>query len=238
MTKSKLLAGLALLFALSSCGKSEMEETCTSGACTEASINAPVGPQPEEVDEPDYDLVESNPKRETLRFPAYDASWGLKRSVYDKAVAFYARNRASLENPRYATLVDFSKHSSKRRLFLFDLSNGRVETHNVSHGKNSDPDNNGTATKFSNSPGSQMSSLGAYKTLRTYNGGHGYSLRLDGLETTNDNALSRAIVVHPANYVSDSGRAGRSWGCPALDPRISKGVIDKIRNGSLLVIGN
>jgi hypothetical protein len=238
MTKSNLLAGLALLFALSSCGKSEMEETCSSGDCTETSINAPVGPQPVEFDEPDYDQVESNPKRETLRFPAFNASLGLKRSIYDKAVAFYARNRASLENPRYATLVDFSKHSSKRRLFLFDLSTGRVQTHNVSHGKNSDPDNNGIATRFSNAPGSQMSSLGAYKTLRTYNGGNGYSLKLDGLEATNDNALSRAIVIHPANYVSDSGRAGRSWGCPALDPSISKSVIDKIRNGSLLVIGN
>ena len=238
MTQKHLLAGLGLLLLLSSCGKQETEETCTSGACTEQSINAPVGPQP--VDEPDqYDGKPETPDRSRLAFPAYDASWGLKRSIYDKAVAWYGRNRSTLPNPRYATLVDFSKHSSKRRLFLFDLSTGRVETHNVSHGKNSDSDNDGMATRFSNTPGSQMSSLGVYKTVGTYNGGHGYSLRLDGQEATNDNALSRAIVVHPANYVSDSpGRAGRSWGCPALDPKVSKSVIDRIRNGSMFVIGN
>ena len=62
-------------------------------------------------------------------------------------------------------------------------------------------------------------------------------MRLDGLSSTNSNARKRAIVVHPATYVSDSAsRAGRSWGCPALDPKVSKSVIDRIKGGSLMLI--
>ncbi len=236
MHKSKILAGLGLLFVLSSCGKSQTEETCHSGPCTENSINAPVGPQPEEVVE-NYDDNPLNPRRENLRFPAFNTGWGLSRAIYEKAVAWHSRNQSKLNNPRYATIIDFSKYSSRRRMFLFDLSTGKMETHNVAHGKNSDPDNDGLATQFSNTPGSKMSSLGVYKTSTTYIGGKGYSMRLDGLEASNSNARSRAIVVHPADYVSDSGRAGRSWGCPALDPKISRNVIDRIKNGSMLVIG-
>jgi hypothetical protein len=94
------------------------------------------------------------------------------------------------------------------------------------------------ATFFSNTMGSKMSSLGVYHTQATYNGKYGYSLRLLGQESTNSNAFERAIVMHPAIYVSDSeGRAGRSWGCPALDPKISVAVISKIKEGSLLLIG-
>lgn len=237
MHNKTLLPALVAVVLLSSCAQ-QKDETCNSGPCTEAYINRPVGPQPEQPDEPGYDQNQGNPPREGLRFPDFDPAWGLKRSIYEKAVRWYEGHRRALPNPRYATLIDFSKHSSKRRFFLFDLSNGKLETHNVAVGKNSDSDNDGYATKFSNTEGSQMSSLGVYQTLGTYNGGHGYSLKISGLESTNDNAESRAIVVHPADYVSDSGRAGRSWGCPAIDPKVSKGVIDKIRNGSMLVIGN
>lgn len=240
MNKHIVLGSLGILLAFSSCGRSgndSTEQTCTSGDCTEQSINAPVGDQPEQ-DTPDYGASPKDPPRSSLRFPAFDPAWGLKRSIYDRAVAYYSRARATLPNPRYATLIDFSLHSSKRRLFLFDLSNDKVEKHNVAAGKNSDPDGDGYATKFSNTSGSKMSSLGIYHTYVTYNGGNGYSLRLKGMESTNDNALERAIVMHPANYVNDlTASAGRSWGCPAVDPKISKGLINKVKNGSLLLIG-
>jgi len=231
--------GLGFLCVMLWCGQgraAEPEEVCPYGECTEQSINAPLSP-----DDPgplrSYDEDNANPPRESLRFPAFNSAWGLKRAIYDKAVSFYERNRAAIPNPRYATLIDFSKRSSQKRLFLFDLSTGSVERRLVSHGKNSDPDDDGYATKFSNVPNSLMSSLGFYYTLATYEGSHGYSLRLKGLESSNDNAEERAIVMHPADYVSESGgRAGRSWGCPAVDPAYSKSLIDRVRNGSLLLI--
>jgi hypothetical protein len=68
-------------------------------------------------------------------------------------------------------------------------------------------------------------------------GEHGYSLRLRGLEATNNNAEVRDIVMHPAPYVQESAdRAGRSWGCAALDPTISQYVIDDVKDGSLLLM--
>lgn len=227
MRKIRPLCFLFLLTLFSSCGKGSGALNQTTGA-----IQSP------EQTEPPYGSNPDDPPRESLRFPAFQPSWGLKRAIYEKAVAYYEKNRAGLPNPRYATLIDFSQHSSKKRLYLFDLSGERVARHNTSHGKNSDPDDTGYANKFSNEEGSLMSSLGIYHTVGTYTGDHGYSLRLIGLESTNDNALKRLIVVHPADYVSDAGgKAGRSWGCPALDPKISKGVIDKIKNGSMLLIG-
>ena len=98
------------------------------------------------------------------------------------------------------------------------------------------------ATKFSNNKGSNQSSLGLYRTGESYQGKHGYSLRLDGLEKGfNDNARIRAVVMHSASYVSESfikrhGRLGRSWGCPAVPVEISEEIIDLIKGGSCLYI--
>src|SRR5690606_932140 len=95
----------------------------------------------------------------------------------------------------------------------------------VAHGRNT---GQATADKFSNLPNSNMSSLGFYLTDETYFGKHGLSLKLDGMDNGhNDKARERAIVMHGADYVSDSfvkqhGRLGRSLGCPALPQEISK----------------
>jgi hypothetical protein len=235
------LWSLGILLTLSACGSganNQTEQTCAGADCTEQSINAPVGEQPTQ-DETPYEEQANAVPRANLRFPIFSPSWGLKRSIYERAVAHYEQSRLAVGNPRYASAVDFSQHSSKKRFYLFDLATGKVERHNVAAGKGSDPDGDGYATKFSNSEGSKMSSLGIYHTSGTYNGGNGYSMRIQGLESSNSAAMSRAVVVHPANYVSDSGsKAGRSWGCPALDPKISKSVIDRIKGGSVLVIGN
>lgn len=96
------------------------------------------------------------------------------------------------------------------------------------------------STAFSNVPGSKQSSLGLFRTADTYQGRHGYSLRLVGLEPgVNDLAFERNIVIHGADYATRSfiakhGRLGRSWGCPALDPALHRDVIDAIRGGSAL----
>lgn len=136
------------------------------------------------------------------------------------------------------TVIDYSLPSDYRRLWVLDLQTREVLYHElVAHGKGSGVRK---ANSFSNRPGSRASSLGLFEASETYNGKHGYSLKLRGLEKRfNDNAASRAIVIHGAWYVSDSfakkhGRVGRSWGCPALDLAVTRKLIDTIKDGSLI----
>ena len=138
------------------------------------------------------------------------------------------------------TLIDFSRPSTEKRLFVFDMKQRKLLFSSVvSHGKNSGEN---YATSFSNEYGSYKSSLGFYLTESTYQGKNGYSLILDGLEKgINDRARERAIVMHGAAYanpsvVSKGGRLGRSFGCPAVPQKISRPIIDTIKGGSVMYI--
>lgn len=138
------------------------------------------------------------------------------------------------------TLIDFSKPSTEKRLYVFDMKNRKMLYNSlVSHGRNS---GGNYATSFSNEYGSYKSSLGFYLTETTYSGGNGYSLILNGLEKgINDRAKERAIVVHGASYANPSvikggGRLGRSLGCPALPEKVSRPIIDAIKGGSVMYI--
>ena len=137
------------------------------------------------------------------------------------------------------TLIDFSRPSTAKRLFVFDMRERKVLFSSVvSHGKNS---GDNYATSFSNQNGSYKSSLGFYLTENTYQGGNGYSLILNGLEKgINDKAKERSIVVHGASYanptVAASGRLGRSLGCPALPTKLAKPIINTIKDGSVMFI--
>jgi hypothetical protein len=149
-----------------------------------------------------------------------------------------AASATDAARPTVLTLIDYSRPSTERRLWVLDLAARRVlfeET--VAHGKNT---GDNLARLFSNVPGSLQSSLGLYLTGSTYTGRNGYSLRLFGLEPgVNDRALERAIVVHGADYVEPGtarrlGRLGRSWGCPAVPRRVAQALIDTIKGGSFL----
>ncbi len=138
------------------------------------------------------------------------------------------------------TLIDFSKPSSEERLFVLDMDRRcLLYSSFVSHGRNSGAN---YAVSFSNETGSYKSSLGFYVTENTYTGKNGYSLILDGLEKgINDRAKERAIVIHGAPYsnpsvIANTGRLGRSQGCPALPQAISAQIIDAIKGGSVLYI--
>ena len=221
---------------LTACGQApnSVEQECLSGACTEAEINQPVEGSVEDPSLPEEVELEAFVD---YRMPAYSSSFGVPRAMYQRASAYYDKNRSRLPNRRYVTIIDFNRKSNERRFFLFDLKTGTIKRHLVSHGEGSDPNNTGYATRFSNTDGSHMSSLGFYITDATYTGANGYSLRLRGQDSTNSNAYARAIVMHPANYVKEEvPSSGRSWGCPALDKDVSKGVIDKVKGGSLLYI--
>lgn len=138
------------------------------------------------------------------------------------------------------TVIDFSKPSTEPRLYVFDMKLHKILFSSVvSHGRNS---GNNYATSFSNEQGSYKSSLGFYLTETTYQGKNGYSLILNGLEKgINDKARVRSIVVHGAAYADpavarNGGRLGRSLGCPALPPALSRPIIDAIKGGSVMYI--
>jgi len=138
-------------------------------------------------------------------------------------------------DPRYYAIYDIDQHSSKKRLFLIDADTMEAKQKCVAHGLGSDPDGSGYATKFSNVNNSKMSSLGVFRCAEIYSGAHGKSMRLDGLEMSNSLARERAIVMHSANYVTESS-AGRSWGCPAVSPEFISEALQKLNGGSFLTI--
>lgn len=167
---------------------------------------------------------------------------GLSFEVFNFAVKGrdYLLNRGIILKDKILTVVDFTKPSTEKRMYVIDLDNEKILFHTyVAHGQNSGSQ---FAEKFSNKPESFQSSLGFYETLGTYNGKHGYSMKLSGLESgINDKAEERAIVIHAAPYVSETfiktkGFLGRSWGCPALPEAYNKPIIDKIKDGSCLFI--
>jgi hypothetical protein len=155
-------------------------------------------------------------------------------------IAMDGYNSIEAQNKNLLSIIDYSKPSNEKRLFIIDVENRKLLYNTlVAHGKKSGYVN---ATKFSNKYGSHKSSLGFFRTGNSYYGKRGYSLQLDGLEKgINDNARQRGIVIHGANYVSENiangnGVIGRSWGCPAVSKKLSKEIINLLKGGSLLYI--
>jgi len=137
-------------------------------------------------------------------------------------------------------VIDFSKSSNSKRLWIIDMVAKTVVYNTlVAHGRNSGDE---FANAFSNDNSSNKSSLGFYATGEIYNGKHGQSLRLDGLERgVNSNARSRGVVMHAADYVSENfikmhRRLGRSQGCPALPANLTKEVINLVKDKACLFI--
>lgn len=138
------------------------------------------------------------------------------------------------------SLADFSLPSSEKRLWIIDLDDQKLLFHElVAHGRTTGAL---MAEKFSNRPHSNSSSLGFYLTGEEYVGKYGRSLRLDGMETGyNDNARDRAVVLHGADYVSESfvkrvGRLGRSQGCPAVPFKNKDAIVDAIKDQTVLYL--
>jgi hypothetical protein len=171
------------------------------------------------------------------------ANTGLSEEALNSALKGYEKlkEQGLIQNTQYLTIVDLSQSSRKKRFYLLDVEHYKLALNTfVAHGKNSGLDK---AVKFSNRPESEASSLGFYITKDTYSGKHGLSLKLAGLEDGfNDNAESRAIVVHGADYVNEgrvnSNYMGRSQGCPALPQSIAPKVIKMIKGGSAIFVYN
>jgi hypothetical protein len=170
----------------------------------------------------------------------------LRSEVLEIALEAYERADAlgEITRPRLV-IVDYELPSYEKRLWVIDVHTDRVLYEEwVAHGMGKPRGSGGDlerALSFSNTFGTRKSSLGLFVTAETYHGKHGYSLKLDGLEPgINDAARKRAIVMHPAHYVTSDRAArhmvGRSWGCPAVRPRVSRELIDAVKGGSLLWI--
>jgi hypothetical protein len=154
--------------------------------------------------------------------------------------AFYLLKERGLIQKDILTLIDFSLSSNVKRLWVIDLNTNTILYNSlVAHGKNTGEE---FANNFSNTNSSYKSSLGLYLTGETYTGKHGMSLKLDGLEKgVNDNARARGVVMHSADYVSNSfiqnhKRLGRSQGCPAIPAELLHDIVGTIKNKSCLYI--
>jgi len=168
----------------------------------------------------------------------------LPQVVFQQAFYGYLNlaEHGKITNRRYLTICDFSLSSNENRLWVVDIPNKKVVINTmVAHGAATGEE---YARQFSNIPESHQSSLGFFVTKQTYSGAHGYSLRLAGVDGHfNNNAESRDIVIHGADYVSKEfagahKRIGRSWGCPAVNTKIAKPLIDRVKNGSCLFISH
>lgn len=168
--------------------------------------------------------------------------FGLSEPAFSYAIKGYEylKQKGKIDNENILSIVDFSEPSSRKRLFIIDLKNFKILFNTyVAHGQGSGA---AMATEFSNTPESYQSSLGFYTTSSTYMGKNGYSMHLEGMESgINDKAEQRSIVMHGAPYVNEElihnrGYIGRSWGCPAVSPKLNKPIIDMIKNGTCLFI--
>lgn len=162
----------------------------------------------------------------------------IRDSLIKEALIFYEKRSDLINNKSYLSVIDFSLSSKFARFFIIDMKSGAVWAIHTAHGKGSDANSDGVAESFSNSSGSDASSLGYYLTAETYFGKHGLSLRLDGISDSNSNVRARGVVIHGADYVQESNIIqGRSWGCPAVTMANRDRVVNSLKGGSLIYAG-
>ncbi len=165
--------------------------------------------------------------------PAYE------RRVLEIAARERGKHGSVLWRHDTVGVADFARPSSLPRLHFAHLESGRIESFYVAHGRGSDPEHDGWLKSFSNDPGSEATSRGAYLTCEWYTGKYGTSIRLEGLDGDNSHALDRAIVMHPAWYASPDmlakwGKLGRSEGCFAMAPDQFSEALLRLSGGRLL----
>ena len=136
-------------------------------------------------------------------------------------------------------VVDFSKSSADARFHVVHLPSGQVDSYRVAHGSGSDPRHSGFLDHFSNQPGSEATSNGAYTTGDYYQGKYGLSMKVRGHDWTNNNAENRAIVIHNAWYAEDDmvaihGKLGRSQGCFAFSRENQFKVMARLAGGRMI----
>lgn len=155
------------------------------------------------------------------------------------------RNMISIDpkyNTKIAFFVDMRIPSGKNRFFVYDLVNNKILDQGlVAHGSGSETGIKGSL-KFSNEPNSNCTALGRYAIGKCYKGGFGKSYKLSGLDQTNNNALSRAIVLHyysAVPYDEQDYYISNSHGCPMVNEQFFKRIekyIDTSKSNIILDI--
>lgn len=181
----------------------------------------------------------------------------LSKKLLKAALASYETHKGHVrvKKPNILGIIDMGLHSKYRRFYVIDVKTKKViRQHHVAHGRGSDPSYSGIVQRFSSSlpvwrrDGSKRSPQGMLVTGKTYNWRPCRfptctRLKLHGLESRNKTVFRRAVVIHSSKYVTDAfinsrGRAGMSWGCPAVDPAIADSLIDMLKNGALVYINS
>ena len=167
----------------------------------------------------------------------------IRPELLTQALDAYEQHQAADLSRTSMAIVDFSRPSSQRRLYVIDLQTGAVSALLVAHGRGSDLDHDAIAERFSDESQSHASSLGAYRATTQYQGAHGLSLTLDGLDLTNRSARARAVVLHSQWYVSDRmvaqrGKLGRSYGCFVVDVQVVGDLVHRLEGGGFLYAGH
>ena len=181
-------------------------------------------------------LPNVTPTQSAIAAPTSPA--GIDPKLFERAKAALD-SRGWMRHRDVIGIADFSAHSHLPRFHLVDLLNGTVESHAVAHGIGSDPGHSGYLESFSNRPGSEATSNGAYMTADTYHGKYGLSMKVKGLDWSNNNAESRAIVIHNAWYaepdmLAQHGKLGRSQGCFAFSRASQWRVMDRLAGGRMI----
>lgn len=163
----------------------------------------------------------------------------LDARLLGRAMASFNKHRGAIQKTDIIAIADYSRPSRERRFHLVDMASGAATSMLVAHGRGSDPAHSGWLQQFSNQDGSFASCAGAFVTGAEYVGKHGRSMRLVGLDPSNNKALDRAIVIHTAPYVTeamarDAGKVGRSQGCFTVTDADLRQVLERLGGGRFL----
>lgn len=229
-----------MVFSLTACGNNFSTPTLKDDPTQEQPVDTTTGPgdngsaqAPGELTPPSQNTGD---KDDVLsKYNYLDPQRIVPTQALANTIAYFDQNQSKIANKDYIAVINFKQSSKEKRFYIINMKTGAVTAIHVAHGKGSDPDHDGYATKFSNTSGSNASSLGFYTTAETYDGNHGLSLKLDGRSTTNSNARARAIVIHGADYVQEASVIqGRSWGCPAVSMSLRTTIINMLKGGALI----
>lgn len=168
--------------------------------------------------------------------------WNMSDDKKKERIKYYKDKAKKIKNQNVLTLVDYTKHSKEDRLFVLNLVNGDLTKMRTAHGSSSDLNHDGYVDENRVGDGKNQSAGGAYVTGKSYNGKLRYSMKLDGLEGKNDNAMDRGVIIHAdykhgdyvgAKFISQNNKCGRSQGCFTVAQGQEKWLIDTTKEGSL-----
>jgi len=182
-------------------------------------------------------VFQNPPRAPVVPQPQLQAPSGIDPMLFQRAKAALMAHPVAARD--VIGIADFSRPSNEPRFHVVDLASGQVESHLVAHGRGSDPDHSGFLERFSNEFGSYATSNGTYTTGDYYHGKYGLSMKVRGLDWSNNNAESRAIVIHNAWYAEPDmidlhGKLGRSEGCFAFSRASQWKVMERLAGGRMI----